>query len=61
MPTSLRPKNITATVAVTVVMINPSPVGFLAAVASTVDPSSAGLFFDHRSISSFIITIFSKA
>ena len=40
MPTSLRPKNVTVVVAATVIMISPSPIGFLAAVASTVVPSS---------------------
>ena len=41
MPNRLRPKNITAVVAATMVMIRPSPIGFL------VDPSSIGflMFF----------------
>ena len=41
-PTSLTPNNITAAMVATVVMISPSPIGFLAAVASTIDPSSTG-------------------
>ena len=39
MPTTLRPKNITAVVAAMVAMSGPSPIGFLAAAAPTVDPS----------------------
>ena len=44
-PASLRPKNITAVVAVAVVMISPSPIGLkdiTAVVAVTVHPSSVG-------------------
>ena len=47
MLTVLRPKNILAVVVATVAMSGPSPIGFLAAVASAVDPSLTGflMFF----------------
>ena len=47
MPTALRPKNIPAVVVATVVMSGPSPIAFLAAVASKMDPSLIGflMFF----------------
>ena len=48
LPASLRLRNITAVVAVTVVMISTSPIGLkdiTAVVAVTVDPSSVVLLF----------------
>ena len=62
MPTALIQKNIMVAMAVTVVMSSPSPIGFLATVASTVDPSSSIVFycFSANHAYSFIV-YFSKA
>ena len=61
MSTALRPKNIPAVVAATVVMSGPSPIGFLGAVVSTVDPSLIGfLMFFWQSQLTHLLYIFLK-
>ena len=61
MPASFRLRNITAVLAIVVVLISPSRIaltGITAVVVVTVYPSSLGIYcFDHHS-HSFIITIF---
>ena len=46
-PTALRPKNIPAVVAATVVMSSPSPIRFLTAVASTVAMTPSSIAFSY--------------
>ena len=60
-PTVLSPKNIPVAMAVRVIMSSPSPIGFLAAVASTVDPSSSVvvlIFFSDDHAYSFYCVFF---